>query len=187
MKKDNVRKIKQLQQEDGAALIWVMILFMVVFFTGTTVALIQNADVKEVSSVENRLTSYYAAIGGTELGLGFLYTDVGSTKVIDEYIKYLKGETTSINFTQTVTAPSVSGTGSSDRSLTYTYSYPAGAVVPEATVVVKIYQRDPNDKYVVVQSIGEYIDSGVKTFDYTRIRKDNIKTIHRDGKTLLDE
>ncbi len=189
MKKDKFWNIKRLQKEDGAALIWVMILFTVVVFAATTIAMIQRADIKEVASVEDRLSSYYAAIGGTELGLGFLYTDVAGHKVIEEYIKYLKTEPTSIDFTKTETGVSGGsvGTGSSDKSLRYTYSYPAGASEPRAKVVVKIYQRSDNDKYVVIQSIGEDINSGIKTVDYTRIRKDNIKTIHRDGKTLLDE
>lgn len=167
MRREEMRKRKTIcrmfRSESGAALIWVILLFTVLSLAVTTVLMIQNADVKEVMFLENRLSAYYASYGGMEFGLAALMTvRTGGKRLLEEYI--------------------------ADPSMTLTpyefkYKNASGEVV--ATAEISVYKKKiEGADWVVVESVGVDAFSKVRSVNYMRINQSNIYEVHRDGVTL---
>ncbi len=161
----NVTRFTRLKSESGAALVWVLIVMMVMSFAFASIAMIQKADIKEVASLENQMTAYYAAIGGTELAIGALMSDYGSSSksLFEQYVK-------------------ANGAipGASGGKLSHTYTYVDSAASKDiASVDIEV---SIVDGWVLIESKGTDLASNVVCYDYTRISKDNKHEIYRDGK-----
>lgn len=160
---------RMVRNESGAALIWAILLFTVLSLAVTTVLMIQNADVKEVIFLGNRLSAYYASYGGMEFGLAALMTvrtggnvRTGGKRLVEEYIA----------------DPSMALT-----PYEFKYKNASGEVV--ATAEISVYKKKiEGADWVVVESVGVDAFSKVRSVNYMRINQSNIYEVHRDGVTL---
>ncbi|MDO4754480.1 MAG: hypothetical protein Q4A41_05690, partial [Bacillota bacterium] len=161
--------LKRIKSEKGSALIWALVIFTVVSIATTTVLMIQSADIKEVQFLENRLTAYYASVGGMEFGLAALMSAHGGTSsmlfdwCVDHYDEILDdlGKT---------------------RLTPYTYVYKNASNQPVAEVLVSVYAKNLiGEQWIVVEAVGKDLASGVHSTNYLRINKKNVYEVHRDG------
>lgn len=153
------------RNESGVALIWAILMLTVVSIAVTTVLMMQNADIKEIMFLENRLSAYYASYGGMEFGLAALmssYSGAGGKTLLEYYI-----DNPSLNL----------------QSYVYEYKDTSGNNV--ATATIRVFEKEiASTRWVVVESIGEDLDSHVKVVNYMRINTENVYEVHRDGAAL---
>ena len=72
--------------EKGAALVWVLILFVVVSILAFSVIFVARQDAIETQFYEQRLKAYYISLSGIEIGYAALMTETTAPdKYIDEF------------------------------------------------------------------------------------------------------
>ena len=64
--------IKQMKNEEGAALIWALILFVIVVILSASAIVVARQDILETNLQNQRLKAYYMALSGVELGYAAL-------------------------------------------------------------------------------------------------------------------
>ncbi len=179
---DLLRKIKKnIRDQRGAAMIWVLIVFMVVSIASMTIISIQHADIREIMQLENHLSAYYASLGGMELGLAALMSSYNGGTL----------------FSHLVTNSVVNSNLADHANTSYVHRYyqtpygisaftaipPANAAV---SVEVRIYRYPDSDKWIVVESVGTDLSSGESATNYLRVNAANNKEVRRDGRSLAD-
>jgi type II secretory pathway pseudopilin PulG len=68
--------MKVLKNQKGAALITVLVVFVVVMILASSTMMIFNSNLKQVKAQEHNLQAYYLALSGIELGNTALMTDI---------------------------------------------------------------------------------------------------------------
>lgn len=77
---------KLYKKEEGAALIWTLILFVIVVTLTFSVIFVARQDAIETQMQEQRVKAYYLSLSGIEIGYAALMSDTSpSTKYIDSF------------------------------------------------------------------------------------------------------
>ena len=94
-------KLKLLKhQQEGVAILWTIILFLMVTIIATAVVFYARQDMLETNNQGDRLEAYYVALSGIEIGYAALMANDASTG--QQYIESFDAAKADVNYTHTI-------------------------------------------------------------------------------------
>jgi len=91
-----MKKKDLLKQRDGAALIWVLIIFTILMILTSSLFLLIRQNLLETINQEERLQTYYIALSGLDLTYAALMDPSNNPKKINEAIQKIKSSNKSL-------------------------------------------------------------------------------------------
>jgi hypothetical protein len=147
---------KVLKEENGAALVWVLILFMMMMILVPSALLISRQDTLETVNQDNRIRAYYIALSGVDLGYAALMADISGSKYIEQFI--------------------------SDPTKRYDNQEVTVTDVGKALVSIDSVEI-AGHRWIRITSVGHLDDSSMTATSIMRIRTDNFSFIMRESVT----
>ncbi|MDH8679420.1 hypothetical protein QE109_14775 [Fusibacter bizertensis] len=156
MNKYNKLKLKT---EDGAALVWVLILMTIVITLTASMTYVASQDIHETRLHEERLKTYYIALAGVDLGYASLMANSGSEPYINQFLN---------DSTKTVTDTIEIFDGLTKKG--------------EAVVTLESVTVD-SKRWIRVYSVGTLLDGTQSVASILRINPDNTQHTIRESFT----
>lgn len=148
------QNIKFKNNETGASLIWVIILFMIVMIVVPSALFLSRQDTLEAVNQENRMRAYYVALSGVDLGYAALMADVGGSPYINQFVANASKKFENQEM-------EISGVGK--------------AVVTLDSVTIGAH------RWIRITSVGNLNDSAMTATSIMRIRTDNFSFVIRES------
>lgn len=151
---------KEFHNENGAALIWMLIVFTVSIILLNSIIFLTRQDIKETVNLEERIQTYYIAASGIDLTYAALMDPSYSPKKIEAAISKL-GSNVSNTITDTI-------------NVMYD-----GVLRGTANVTIRRVTID-EVKWIQITSVGKLVDKNTKVTTSMRINEDNTNQIVRE-------
>ncbi len=155
----NLFKSLKLKTEDGAALIWVLIMMTIVVTLTASMTYVAQQDILETRLHEERLKTYYVALAGVDLGYAALMANSGSEPYINQFLN------------------------DSSKTVSDTIDIYDGATkTGEAVVTLESVTVD-SKRWIRVYSVGTLVDGTQSVTSILRINPDNTQHTIREAFT----
>lgn len=139
--------------ENGVALVWVILLFMILMILVPSALFLARQDTLETVNEENRIKAYYVALSGIDIGYAALMTDVSGEPYIQSFVS-----DSSLSVESTIAVPSA-----------------GSAKITIDNVLVDGY------RWIRITSLGSLTGNSATATSVMRIRTDNYSFIMRES------
>ncbi|GAB6108747.1 hypothetical protein [Fusibacter bizertensis] len=149
----------KLKNEEGVAIVWVLILMTIVITLTASMTFIAQQDILETRLHEERLKTYYVALAGVDLGYASLMANLGSEPYINQFLN------------------------NSAKTVTDTIEIYDGATKQGEAVVTLESVTVDSKRWIRVYSVGTLVDGTQSVTSILRINPDNTQHTIREAFT----
>lgn len=154
-----IKRFNLMKSNQGAAMIWALILFTIITILLTSMIFIARQDILETTIHEERLRTFYIALSGVDIGYAALMALDGTEQYIEQFIT------------------------DEDKTVTDIIDITINAQkMGEASVTLDSVTVD-GKRWIRVLSVGQLVDGTQTVTSIMRINPDNTQHTIREGFT----